>query len=150
MTRAMFVTILGRISNIDEKACATSKFNDVKAGTWYAPYVTWAAENGIVFGYSSAKFGPDDLVTREQMCAMLKRYIDFEGYALPLSDNPPTFADQSRISSWALESVIYCQRAGLVQGKGDDRFDPTGNLTRAEASTVLERAVKGILLAIGG
>ena len=145
MTRAMFVTILGRLANADVKSNAIGKFTDVENGSWYAPYVSWAAENGIVKGYSDTTFGPNDLVTREQMCTMLKRYIDFAEYSLPLTDNQEAFADQADISSWALDAVIYCQRAGLVQGKGENRFDPTGTLTRAEASTVFERLIKIIL-----
>ncbi|MCL2153258.1 MAG: S-layer homology domain-containing protein, partial [Oscillospiraceae bacterium] len=145
MTRAMFVTILGRMSNINEKDYATSKFSDVKAGSWYAPYVTWAEENGIVFGYDANTFGPDNLVTREQMCALLKRYLDFAGYSLALSDDYTAFTDRDSISNWAAEAVLYCQRVGLVQGKGNGIFDPKANLTRAEASTILERLVAGIL-----
>jgi hypothetical protein len=145
MTRGMFVTVLGRLANVNEKDYATSVFDDIKADSWYAPYVNWAADNGIILGYGNNKFGPDDLVTREQMCVIFKRYLDFAGYSLPFAVRQTVFADQEKISDWAVDAVTYCQRAGLVQGKNNNIFDPLNNLTRAEAATVFERLVKGIL-----
>lgn len=52
MTRAMFVTVLGRMAGVEEDRTATSKFTDVKAGSYYAGYVAWAAEQDIVRGTS--------------------------------------------------------------------------------------------------
>ena len=49
MTRAMFVTILCRLSG--EETEITDRFRDVPADEWYAPYVGWAAKSGLVLGY---------------------------------------------------------------------------------------------------
>ena len=145
MTRGMFVTVLGRLADINEKDYTTSAFKDVEAGSWYAPFVTWAAENGVVLGYGDDNFGPEDFITREQMCAMIKRYLDFAPYSLPAAGNAPEFHDRSEISGWALEAVLYCRNAGLVQGRDTGKFDPRDNLTRAEACAVFERLIRAIL-----
>ena len=50
MTRGMFVTVLGRKSNVEQSLYTEQQFEDVKAGQYYAPYVNWAASNGIVNG----------------------------------------------------------------------------------------------------
>ena len=52
MSRAMFVTVLGRVAGIDPEAWAMNYdgalFSDVNARAYYAPYVNWAARQGIV------------------------------------------------------------------------------------------------------
>ena len=53
-------------------------FEDVKSGDWYYDAINWAAENGIVEGYSADAFGPNDPITREQMAAILYRYADYK------------------------------------------------------------------------
>ncbi len=76
LTRAMLVTILGRMEQIDPEEYDTVSFTDVDPiGTWNcAPYVEWAARNGIVLGYGDGTFGPMDPVTCEQAVLMLQRY----------------------------------------------------------------------------
>ena len=59
LTRGMFVTILCRIDGGEPKA--TDKFVDVPAGEWYAPYVGWASETGLVNGYPGGLFKADIL-----------------------------------------------------------------------------------------
>lgn len=49
LTRAMFVTILGRLSEIDAEAYSESNFTDVAPDAWYLPYVEWASSNGLVY-----------------------------------------------------------------------------------------------------
>ena len=69
-TRAMIVTMLWRLEG-EPLPWSSSAFDDVAPGTWYADAVAWAAENGIVTGYDADTFGPNDLVTREQIVTIL-------------------------------------------------------------------------------
>ncbi len=147
MTRGMFVTVLGRLSGVEADPMAESIFTDVKKGMWYTPYVVWAAENGIVTGYGDGRFGPDDLVTREQICTILDRYLKKFGYTLEASADPVRFADADEISAWAKNSVTYCQTRGLIVGMGNNRFAPLEDSTRAEVATILQRLVMKILQA---
>lgn len=41
------------------------------------------------------------------------------------------------ISPWAKEAVSELQAKGLINGKGGNRFDPRGQVTRAEAAKLL-------------
>lgn len=50
MTRGMFVTVLGRMENIDPTQADASGFMDVPEDAYYAGYVGWAARSGIVVG----------------------------------------------------------------------------------------------------
>lgn len=97
MTRAMLVTVLGRLAGIDPADYdGQSAFSDVDADSWYGPYVAWAAENGVVEGVGDGLFAPDAPITREQMCTMLVRYLDSDQVELPEMTNPPVFTDRSR------------------------------------------------------
>ena len=70
LTRAMIVTILYRMAGSPAMSGA-SDFKDVDSNKWFAKAVAWAAANGIVNGYGSGLFGPNDPVTREQLAAIL-------------------------------------------------------------------------------
>ena len=51
-------------------------FADVAEGAWYAEAVRWAASEGVVEGVSDTEFAPDDTVTREQLAAILARFME--------------------------------------------------------------------------
>ena len=80
-------------------------------------------------------------MTREQMLVILYNYITYKGYEIPQSQ-AQSFADESKISSWALEAVQALQGIEIVTGKGNNIFDPKGTATRAELATVLIRFIE--------
>ena len=145
LTRGMFVTALGRLAGINPADYQNRKFTDVKANAYYAPYVNWAASKGIVGGTTSTTFAPDSNITREQMAVIMKNYADKMGYSIPKTLEAVTFADNAQISSWAKDAVKAMQQAGVLSGKENNRFDPQGNATRAEAATVLHRFVEIVI-----
>ena len=145
MTRGMFVTALGRLAGINPDSYQTGKFTDVKADAYYAPYVNWAAQNGIVDGVTATTFAPDTNINREQMAAIMANYAKKLGYDLPKTLRAVTFADNAQISSGAKDAVKAMQQAGILAGKANNRFDPKGTATRAEVATVLRRFVKIVI-----
>ena len=145
LTRGMFVTALGRLAGINPADYQTRKFTDVKADAYYAPYVNWAVSKGIVSGTTSTTFAPDSNITREQMAVIMKNYADKMGYSIPKTLEAVTFADNAQISSWAKDAVKAMQQAGVLSGKENNRFDPQGSATRAEAATVLHRFVEIVI-----
>ena len=145
MTRGMFVTALGRLAGINPDSYQTGKFTDVKADAYYAPYVNWAAQNGIMEGATATTFAPDTNINREQMAVIMANYAKKLGYDLPKTLRAVTFADNAQISSWAKDAVKAMQQAGILAGKANNRFDPKGTATRAEVATVLRRFVKIVI-----
>lgn len=142
MTRAMFVTVLGRLSGVEVDNNATTVFTDVKKGQYYTGYVAWAHKYGIVNGRSADTFAPNALITREEMCVMLVRYCEFECIQLKTNPSVDSFADKTKFSKWAINQIETCRRTGLVGGKGVDAgggalFMPKGNATRAEVATII-------------
>ena len=145
MTRGMFVTALGRLAGINPDSYQTGKFTDVKADAYYAPYVNWAAQNGIMEGVTATTFAPDTNINREQMAVIMANYAKKLGYDLPKTLRAVTFADNAQISSWAKDAVKAMQQAGILAGKANNCFDPKGTATRAEVATVLRRFVKIVI-----
>ncbi|MEG2221103.1 MAG: S-layer homology domain-containing protein [Oscillospiraceae bacterium] len=134
MTRGMFVTALGRLAQAELSADSANPFTDVPAEAYYRGYVGWAVEQGITGGVTATRFAPDDPITREQMAALLYRYIK---PAPP--GGKPTYADAVSLSAWAVEPARFLQETGILTGKSGNRFDPLGLATRAEAAAVLRR-----------
>ena len=145
MTRGMFVTALGRLAGINPDSYQTGKFTDVKADAYYAPYVNWAAQTGIVEGVTATTFAPDTNINREQMAVIMKNYAAKLGHDLPQTLKAVTFADNTQISSWAKDAVKSMQQAGILAGKNENKFDPKGTATRAEVATVLRRFVEIVI-----
>ncbi|MEN6316361.1 MAG: S-layer homology domain-containing protein [Clostridiaceae bacterium] len=146
MTRAMFAAVLGRLHGVDESEFTGSSFNDTEAGQWYSAFVQWSAENGIINGYGGGRFGPDDCITREQLCTMLVRYMKYAGIILESTDAQGTFADAGDISDWAADAVELCYRAGLIEGTGNNRFDPKGIATRAQVAAIFKRFIERVIM----
>ena len=138
VTRAAFVTILGRLFGVDTAAYERESFGDVKSGSWYGPYVAWAAEQGITVGYDDGSFRPDQQISREQLAVMLQRYLRLTGLE-SAPEEREAFADESAVSGWALEAVCLMRDMGLMNGRGENRFEPKGTATRAEICTVVCR-----------
>ena len=145
MSRGMFVTALGRLAGINPDSYKTGKFTDVKTDAYYAPYVNWAAQNGIVEGVTATTFAPDSNINREQMAVIMANYAKKLGYDLPKTLQAVTFADNAQISSWAKNAVRTMQQAGILSGKNGNKFDPKGTATRAEVATVLRRFVEIVI-----
>ena len=138
VTRGSFVTILGRLKGVDTQEYWEIPFTDVSAEDWYGPYVAWAAEYGVTLGFDDGSFRPGDNISREQMAVMLYRYIQAGNLSLS-AEAKADFADETAISDWALEAVNALRDAGLMNGRGENRFEPRGTATRAEICAVVYR-----------
>lgn len=140
LTRAMFVTILGRMAGVAEGDYPGTSFTDVPAGQWYSPYVAWAAQAGVADGTGGGNFSPNRAVTREQMATMIARYTDSAGLTLDeVSDPAPSFTDQGAVASWAREGVDLMRRTGILTGYEDGSFQPQRTANRAEAAAIFMR-----------
>ncbi|WP_434752918.1 InlB B-repeat-containing protein [Paenibacillus amylolyticus] len=140
MTRAMYVTALGRMAGVDTGAYTNSSFADVQKGTWYAPYIEWAVKKGITDGMGGGKYSPDATVSREQMATMTLRY--FESEQIPYqTGNPITTepGDLAKISPWAAEAVVKLWQAGVFTGDEKGNFNPRVQASRAEAAVLFMR-----------
>lgn len=143
-TRGMVVTVLYRLEN--QPSTSAASFTDVASGAYYANAVAWANANGIVSGYGSGKFGPNDKVTREQLAAILYRYAQYKKYDVSVGEdtNILSYDDAQSISSYAIPAIQWACGAGVVTGKSGSKLDPKGYATRAEVAAMLMRFCENV------
>ncbi len=137
MTRAMFVTVLGRIEGIDSALYASSDFSDVNAEAYYGPAVKWASDNGIVTGAGNGLFNPSGLITREQMALMLYNYVKFKGGDISCdSGRFDSFSDSADVHSWAADAVKWASDREIINGS-NGMLNPSGTASRAQVAQII-------------
>ena len=136
VTRAQFVTMIAGLAGADVSGYASGPFDDVQAGSWYAPYVNWAAASGIVSGTSATTFDPAAEISRQDMAVMLYNYAQQAGVQLEQTTVTP-FTDEGSIAAYALPAVQALHSAGVISGMPDGSFQPQATTTREQACVVL-------------
>lgn len=147
MTRAMMVTVLGRLAGVDpaEYEDTAIPFTDVTSGNYYTPYVAWAYTTGITTGATTTSFAPNQQVTREQAAAFFTRYLEYIEVTLPDCENPPaSYSDAASISDYAVPYIQEMTRCGILKGDTAGTVRPNANITRAEAAVMTMRLARGL------
>ncbi len=114
-TRGMIVTVLYRYER-EPGVPSTLSFPDVDANAYYAKAVKWAAANQIVTGYDNGNFGPNDVITREQLISIIYRYAKSEGYKVSSSSTLYGFEDSGKVSEYALPAYKWANAKGYLSG----------------------------------
>ena len=146
VTRGMLVTLLYRFSGdtLGEGWERTNDFADVNQNFYYAESIEWAYRNQIVDGYGLSAFGPDDVVTRQQMCKIVAAFLTWMETPLHRGEScEGQFGDYDQLAPWALESVEAMVSAGLIVGDGTN-INPNMGTNRAQFCVVLTRLVEYI------
>ncbi len=122
--------------NIPADAPAYTEFTDLKDTDWFKPYAILAKKHGVVQGYENNDFRGQELVTREQVCAILCRIIKpFDlGFNVPVSD---------KVSQWAIdEGVVNKVLQNMIMPiEENNTFRATEPIKRYELATVLANYV---------
>ena len=136
LTRGMLVTILHNM-NGKPNVATKNNFPDVQDSTiYYYKAVNWAVQNKIVSGYENGKFGPDDLITREQLAVILWKYSKYKGTYKEQTADYSKFSDSKNISDFAKKGMNWAVGAGVITGS-NGKLLPTGTATRAEAVSMI-------------
>ena len=116
----------------------TGSFVDLPNGAYYTGYAQWASIYSIMNGVSGTTFGPNDKITRQDICVMLYRYLtNYAGKSL--SKSSEKFADDDKISSYAKDAVYAMKNIGVIGGYSDGQFSPRRYATRAEVAVMFQR-----------
>lgn len=146
-TRGMLVTVLHRFEGEPEPDAECS-FPDVDQDEYYANAVAWGEETGVVAGYDDGTFGPDDVLTREQIATFLLRYAEYKNYDTTGRADLSSFPDEDEISDFAYESLEWANDAALITGFDDDgTLRPLAGATRAEFAAIMSRFHENLLIA---
>jgi len=133
-TRAEMAAILARNLGYQETAAVSPSYPDVKATHWAFKMIEFIKGMGIMVGDEDGNFRPDAPLTRGEMAVIAARYKQLTTPALTRS----SFTDVA-VSHWASAAIEAVRQAAIVEGYPDGTYRPNGNLTRAEAATIVNR-----------
>ena len=143
MLREEFAKVIAVGSKIDITS-GNTEFTDVTDSAWYAPYLAACVNANIINGIGDGKFGIGATITREDAAVMIARALNHAGIEATPSEE--TFADETEISSYALEAVGKLKKLGIISGDDNGCFMPKSAISRAEVS----KMIYGMLDVIGG
>lgn len=136
MTRGMFVKVLGSAAGVEPGGESASRFADVPEDAYYAPYVAWAAETGVVKGTSDTTFSPEEAITREDMAVMLYQYAEARGFDTSYEEEKlEVFPDSGEVAGYAVTAMAWAVTQGVLAGSGG-YLEPKGVATRAETAQI--------------
>lgn len=135
VTREEFVKIVVCAFDIDI-ADSAEKFNDVDDTQWYTPYINAATASGIIQGHSDNSFGVGEYITREDVAVILYRTANVKNIQLEVKVGEK-FKDIDEISEYAQNSVSILRHNEIINGVGEDMFEPKLNTNRAEAAVMI-------------
>ncbi len=114
-------------------AAEPAAFNDVRSSDWFYNDVQYAYEKGIMNGTGNGNFSPQDRTTRGMVVTVLYRMTG----ASP-TGNKGTFKDVPA-GQWYSDAVEWAAANGVVNGMGNNTFEPNTYISRAQMATILYR-----------
>lgn len=138
MTRAEFAVMMCNYLQIDasEYEEDESPFDDKnEIPAWASNAIKAMADIGIISGKQNGDriyFAPTDRITRAETAAIIGRTLPDTLRAGELA-----FSDVSTIPAWAKQNMAVLTNAKFISGYPDKTIRPNGQVTRAEAVTIL-------------
>ena len=133
-------------SNVTVAVGYRLRFFDVdpaNPGHWFFDAVMWAADNGVMNGYSdgTGRFGPNDTMTRAQLAGVLYNMAGNPAADLSALEAYVDAPTPGTSTAWAMDAVAWATEAGLMTGydDGSARFGTADSTTREQFVTVLWR-----------
>ena len=137
MTRAEFVKVVNKVFGYTQKG--EEQFTDVNENDWFYNDICIGIKAGYIKGKSTDIFAPNDNITRQEVAMILTNIMNNKDENL---DKLNTFKDGDKTAEWAQSSVEGAIEAGYINGYEDKTIRPNGNITRAEAISMLSRVKK--------
>ncbi|MFB5094556.1 S-layer homology domain-containing protein [Bacillus cereus] len=120
----------------DADASFKNPFTDIK-GHLFEKEILALAKAGLVNGFGDGKYGPDDILTREQMAQVLTNAFKFK------STKTTTFTDVDK-NSWALKAISALEENGVTIGTGGNMYSPKMFVTREAYSQFLYNSINAV------
>ena len=113
--------------------CPAYSYRDVDTSAWYHEAVDYVLVNGLMSGYGNGVFGPNDHLSRAQLCQIL-----YNKEGRPAVTGSSVFTDVAG-TAWYANAVIWANTNGIVGGYGGGLFGPDDPITREQLAAILWR-----------
>jgi hypothetical protein len=132
--------IYSLVNALDLTESFTGNFDDVLRDAYYYQAIGIAKKLGIVKGTDENLFKPEENISRQDMMVFTVRALHILNRITTDADLSvlDSFKDKGQIKDYAKESIALLVKKGLMKGS-DDKINPLGNTTRAEAAVFLHR-----------
>ncbi|PEA92701.1 cell surface protein [Bacillus cereus] len=120
----------------DADASFKNPFTDIK-GHLFEKEILALAKAGLVNGFGDGKYGPDDILTREQMAQVLTNAFKFK------ATKTTKFADVDK-NSWSYGAISALEENGVTIGTGDNMYSPKMFVTREAYSQFLYNSINAV------
>lgn len=138
VTRAEFTKLLVEGLGLAASNAELSFTDAESVPAWAESYVKSAVAAGIINGYSDGSFRPNGKINRAEMAVMIVKALGLE---LEAADTL-SFSDNDSIPQYAQAQVATAVKHGLVQGLADNKFGAEQSASRAQAVTIILRALE--------
>ncbi|MFK4327445.1 hypothetical protein ABH965_004117 [Bacillus sp. RC97] len=128
--------IYAYVKPADADASFKNPFTDIK-GHMFEKEILALAKAGLVSGYGEGKYGPDDILTREQMAQVLTNAFKFK------ATTKTSFTDVDK-NSWAYNAINAIEENGVTAGTGSNKYSPQMHVTREQYSQFLYNSINVI------
>ncbi len=134
VTKAQFVSMVVRLFGWDKIDYQFSSINDNQdSSQWYYSDVETAAYNGAI--ESGGYFNPNSNITREEMAVILIKALGYDYLAQDAQRESLPFNDVADNKGY----IALAYNFGIISGKGENIFDPSGQASREEAAAMMVR-----------
>ena len=113
-------------------------FPDVKKGEWYYDAVSYVANKGYISGYANCRFGPADVLKRQDFVLILARIA---GADLTKYENKTSKFSDVKKGAYYYSAVIWAVENGIIGGYSNGKFGVGDNITREQVATILYRYI---------
>ncbi|MRD39626.1 cell surface protein [Bacillus thuringiensis] len=120
----------------DADASFKNPFTDIK-GHLFEKEILALAKAGLVNGFGDGKYGPDDILTREQMAQVLTNAFKFK------ATKTSKFTDVDK-NSWSYGAISALEENGVTIGTGDNMYSPKMFVTREAYSQFLYNSINAV------
>ena len=142
VTRAEFTQMIANAMLLPQTG--GDPYEDVAYGQWYYGAITSSKALGLLDQFKGNNFYPNQPITREEMATILASVL--RKFEISVTAALGQFTDSTSMESAYMPDISLVVGTGLMQGVGDDKFDPKGITTRAQAATVQIRLLETLNL----
>lgn len=108
-------------------------FKDISNDYWAKDAINFVSSQGLFKGMSSNMFMPNKNMSRAMVVTVLHR-LEKEVKV----EHNFNFVDIKK-DKWFTEATYWANKKSIIEGKGNNRFDPIGSITREELVTMIYR-----------
>ncbi len=111
---------------------APQSFPDVPR--WAEESVYYLVNKKVISGMPDGTFSPSKVLSRAEAATIMAKILGLE----VKEGEKPTFTDSQ--DHWATPYIAAVEKAGVIKGEGNGKFNPNGQMTRAAMATMLVQA----------